>query len=129
MYAPLVRSLMPVVVVLGLSTACRSPVHPDGTVSASIVGPSLRIENASRVPVYYFAVEPEMVARINWAPCVEGPNCYAIPAGSATTIPLTSVAGFDSTSEEVLVYWWRRVPGRPLITYRPGEIYHVIARR
>lgn len=129
MSPPLVRSLMQVIVVLGLSTACRSPVYLDGTVSASIVGPSLRIENTSSVPVYYFAVERRMAALILWAPCVEGPDCHAIPAKSATTIPLASVPGFDSTTEEVIVYWWRRVPGQPLSAYRPGDIHGVIARR
>lgn len=129
MRAHVFRSLMQAAVLLGLGTGCRSPVDVDGVVVASIVGPSLRIENSSSAPVYFHAFERETAAAVNWLPCVEGPNCLVIPAESTTTIPLTSIYGFHSTSEEVIVYWWHRMPGPPLITYRPGEIHSVIARR
>ena len=129
MHALVVRSLVQVVVVIGLTTACRSPVSVDGTVTASIVGSTLRIDNSSSVPIYYLPVERETAAAINWSPCVEGPHCRVIAAASGTTIPLTEVSGFGATSAEVLVYWWRRVPELPLPTYRPGDIQVTVARR
>ena len=129
MHAHLVRRIALVAVSLCLSTACRSPVDPDGTVAASIVGSSLRIHNGGSSPVYYYPVERETAAAIEWVQCVEGSHCRVIAAESGITIPLVAVNGFDSTSEEVLVYWWHRVPGPPLITPRPGQLQNVIARR
>ena len=129
MHAHLARRLVQVVIAVALGTACQSPVELDGKVAASVVGSSLRIENGTSDPVYYFAVERQTAAAINWAPCVERPQCPSIRAGSAATIALTDVSGFDSTSEEVLVYWWHRIPGTRLLSARPGEIQAAIARR
>ena len=55
----LVSGGMDSAVVLAMGSACRSPVDADGTVTASITGSSLTIENGTPSTIYYTAfVEP-----------------------------------------------------------------------
>ena len=130
MTARVVGSCLAVAVVVGLSTGCRSPVDPDGTVTAAILGSSLRIENATRARIFYAAVEGGLAARITLLPCVGiGPECPSIPPGSVVTIPLAEVHGFESTSEAVHISWWRRLPGPTFSTYRPGTVGYIHLNR
>lgn len=128
MPAHLVRSFLAVAVVAGLSTACRTPVEPEGTVTAAIVGDSLRIDNGLRGPVFFSAVEGGAAAQVSIIPrIVSTPECPAIPSGSVMTIPLTDIHGFEPGSETVQITWWRPVPGRTVGTFEagPGHVLHV----
>ena len=129
MHTRLVRSLAPLVVVLGLSSGCRTPVDAGGAVTATIVGDSLRIHNGTSAAIFYLAVEAQTAALINWAPCVAPPECPSVRSESVATIPLTNVYGFDSTSEVALIYWWTRVRVLPFGWYRPGPISATGAHR
>jgi hypothetical protein len=122
------RSLVALVTTLAiLALGCESAVGPDQGLSASIVGDSLRLENGTPRPTYFFEVEAGLAARINWAPCSDPRTCQAVAPGSALMIPLTDVFGFEEDSEVVLVYWWYLVPRRG--KYQPDAIRTTGARR
>ena len=130
MSAHLVRSCLAAAVVVGLSTGCRSPVDAEGTVTAAIIGSSLRIENTTRARIFYAAVEGGLAARITLLPCVGiGPECPTLPPDSAVTSRLAEVYGFESTSEAVHISWWRRLSGPTFSTYRAGTVRYIHLRR
>ena len=115
MHTFLVRRLMAGVLAVGLTAACRSPVEAEGTVTASIEGQAVRIENHTAQRVHYRVVEAGTAARIGWLPCEQLDACPSIPAKSAVLVPLAEVYGWDDSAELVQVNWWRMVPqlGRP----------------
>jgi len=77
--------------------ACNSPVAVGGTLDVSVAPTGLRIVNNSGAPAYFFAVERETAARINWAPCVDPEQCREVAVGA--------------------VYWWHLVP-------ETGDTFH-----
>lgn len=130
MPAHLDRSCLAVAVAVALSTGCRSPVDASGTVTAAIVGTSLRIENTTSARIFYFAAEGGVAARSTLLPCVEvGPECPSIPPDGVVMIPLTQVHGFEPTSEWVHLSWWRRLPGPTFSTYRASTVAYLHLRR
>lgn len=90
--------------------ACNSPVAVGGTLDVSPMLSGLRIVNNSGAPAYFFAVERQTAARINWAPCVDPAQCRAIAAGADTTVPYMAVAGWAPGAHEAIVYWWHLFP-------------------
>ena len=125
MRIPFVR--IPVVALALYALGCESPMGVDRTVTVSIVGDSLRLENPTLRPAYFFAVEAETAARINWAPCTDPSKCQAVPPQGTLSIPLAEVTGFEADSEVALVYWWHLVAR--LGSHRSPEIRCTGARR
>ena len=97
--------------------ACNSPVAVGGTLDVSVAPTGLRIVNNSGAPAYFFAVERETAARINWAPCVDPEQCREVAVGAETTVPYTAVAGWAPGAHEAIVYWWHLVP-------ETGDTFH-----
>ena len=129
MVSSMVRFGLAVVIGMALGTGCQSPVGPDGTVTASIRGLALRIENRTTEPVFYAPVERETAARVLLALCVTPPECPVLPPGGVATISLAEVDGFERTSDVVLVHWWRRVPGPAVGYYEAGPVEVIAVRR
>ena len=106
--------------------ACNSPVAVGGTLDVSVAPTGLRIVNNSGAPAYFFAVERETAARINWAPCVDPEQCREVAVGAETTVPYTAVAGWAPGAHEAIVYWWHLVPesnlGDPEIVGGPRPV-------
>ncbi len=73
-------------------------------VCASVASNKLKITNHSPVPVYYFVVERNAAALINWAKSCSDQN--KIDASGSVTIDLGSIYGYTADSE-LIVHWWR----------------------
>ena len=67
------------------------------------------LSNATEKPTYYFIVERETAAVLDFATCVEGPRCKSVAPGSTARIPYRQIAGYKSDRKEAIVYWWRSV--------------------
>ena len=97
--------------IIGLSflvVSCSDPVSPvrSGEVEAGQTFLGIVLTNPDQEPLYYFAVEREFLARINWAPCA-GESCRAVEPESRKLIRYSSIAGWTDRSQEVVVHWWR----------------------
>ena len=87
--------------------ACNSPTGP---LAVSAALPSLRLQNSSAAPIYYFAVERESAALIDWAVCTDAPVCPTVPAHGRTVVPYDHIAGYAPGEREAIVYWWHLEP-------------------
>lgn len=86
--------------------ACEAPVGP----LVIQTGPSsLLLTNRSDSSLYYFIVERESSALIDWIAC-ESPSCPRVGSHSAKTIPYSQIAGYSDGEREAILYWWRLVP-------------------
>lgn len=64
---------------------------------------NLVITNYSDVPIYYFAVEREVTALINWAPICEDEN--KVHPKHSKKIELDDIHGYMK-GRQILVYYW-----------------------
>ena len=90
--------------------ACGDPVavtQEQFTIQAT--GSEIVLSNAATQPTFYLVFERETAARINFATCVEGPQCLNVTAGSSVRVPYRQISGYVWGSKEAIVYWWRRV--------------------
>jgi len=90
---------------------CGDLLGPAGEVPLAlrVQADALEIHNRTERAVYYFAVDSEMVALINWVPCSDPDACARVTARSRSTIPASAVLRWGS-SPQVTVYWWHLVP-------------------
>jgi hypothetical protein len=77
------------------------------TISAT--GTEVVLSNPTEKPTYYFIVEREMAAVLDFTTCVEGPRCRNVAPGTTARIPYRQIAGYKSDRKEAIVYWWRSV--------------------
>lgn len=73
-------------------------------VSAEVKDNGILVSNKTNKPVYYFAVEAETAAVINWAPVSRDEN--KIESGSNKFIPFSDIYGFEE-GDEILFYYWQ----------------------
>jgi hypothetical protein len=86
-------------VILPRSRGSSSPSEPTGQ--------EVRLSNAAEIPTFYFVVERETAAVIDFAPCVEGPRCPSVAPGATVQIPYSRISGYQAGSKEAIVFWWR----------------------
>jgi hypothetical protein len=86
-----------------LAIACSSPTGP---LDVKANPASLRLTNSSATPVYYFIVERQTAALINWALCADPVACVSVPPHGQITVPYEQIAGYTSQAREAIVYWW-----------------------
>jgi len=86
---------------------CNSPTGP---LQVSARRPSVHLVNSSATPIYYFAVERESAALIDWIVCTDPPACATVPAHGLTVLPYDRIAGYTSGAREAIVYWWHLEP-------------------
>jgi hypothetical protein len=72
-------------------------------------GEEVVLSNGTEKPTYYFIVERETAAVLDFATCVEGPRCKSVAPGSTARIPYRQIAGYKADRKEAIVYWWRSV--------------------
>jgi hypothetical protein len=72
-------------------------------------GEEVVLSNATERPTYYFIVERETAAVLDFATCVEGPRCQNVAPGGSARIPYRQIAGYRPDRKEAIVYWWRSV--------------------
>ena len=102
----MIRYLVRAVIIAAV--ACSSPVGPvevEATVQQSV-----RMSNETSAPIYYFAVECDAAALINWAPCTDPATCRGIQPGQSRLIPFSEIGLYTPAAEAALVYWWHLVP-------------------
>lgn len=111
MRARFVRSLL-----LGLAglLACSGPTEVRRgplLVRAATTARVLELTNLGAEHLYYFAVEREITAQINWAPCTDPERCEGVPPLSSVAFPYSEIAFYERGDAEAVVYWWRLVDG------------------
>jgi hypothetical protein len=90
------------------SLACGDPTsitQEQFTIRAT--GREVRLSNAAEMPTFYFVVERETAAVIDFAPCVEGPECPSVAPGATVRIPYSGISGYQAGRKEAIVFWWR----------------------
>jgi hypothetical protein len=77
--------------------------------TAQTTGEDVVLTNAADKPTFYFIVERETAAVLDFATCVEGPRCKSVPPKTTARIPYRQIAGYKPDRKEAIVYWWRSV--------------------
>lgn len=93
-------------VVAILPAACDSPVGP---LVIQTRPSSLLLTNRSDSSLYYFIVERESSALVDWIVC-ESPSCPGVGPHSAKAIAYSQIVGYSDGEREAMLYWWRLVP-------------------
>lgn len=96
---------------LGGSLACGDPAavtQEQFTIQAT--GREVVLSNATAQPTFYLVVERQTAALIDFATCVQQPECQSVGAGSTVRVPYGEITGYRVGSKEAIVYWWRAVP-------------------
>ncbi len=96
-------------------TACTTPTtltSDDGTFSVQADGRHLTLVNRTDASAFYFPVERQTAALINWVACVDlTSDCPRVPAHDAVDVEYTLIYGYDRSAQEAIVHWWFAVPG------------------
>ncbi|HEY4648970.1 MAG TPA: hypothetical protein VIG95_07660, partial [Gemmatimonadales bacterium] len=88
----------------GESTA---PAEDEFTIQTT--GEEVVLSNAADKPTFYFIVERETAALLDFATCVKGPDCKSVAPGRTIRIPYRQITGYRPERKEAIVYWWRSV--------------------
>jgi hypothetical protein len=72
-------------------------------------GEEVVLSNATERPTFYFVVERQTAAVLDFATCVEGPRCKSVPPGTTARIPYRQITGYKPDRKEAIVYWWQSV--------------------
>jgi hypothetical protein len=90
-----------------ISGESLAPGTHAGSVSVTPTSDGLVVVNQTERPIYLMAVNAELLALLDWAPCFGGTGCPALPAGQQRLIPWSSVFGYTSAStKQYTVIWW-----------------------
>jgi hypothetical protein len=90
---------------------CSDPVAAESDILLAEMSSShLELRNRTAVPVYYFAVDDQTAAVIDWAPCTDPPQCEAIPAQATRRVLLADLHIREDASH-LIVFHWRLVAG------------------
>jgi hypothetical protein len=104
------RLLSPLVLLTGI-LACGDPAavtQDQFTIHAT--GQEVVLTNSAPQPTFYFLVERETAALINFATCVQQPECPSVAPGSTVRVPYSQITGYRNDRTAVIVYWWRASP-------------------
>lgn len=102
------------VVTLALA-GCSNPNDPSSDLlRASASNRTLEVENTSSDRVYYFAVDKNTLALLDWAACIEpaNPNCKSLDGGQTERISYSDIFGTDEDGggSTAVIYHWRLIP-------------------
>ena len=97
----------------GCGSNALGPASSDLITVESRADHSLVLRSRADVPVYYFVVDRETLALIDWAPCTDPATCPSVPARGTTTVTRDRIVGWHESTREVAVYHWRLVPKDP----------------
>lgn len=81
-----------------------------GQVTVVKGGSLVRIANGREAPIFFFVVEREAAAVINWGPCTDPETCPRVDPGEIGVLEVTAIAGFRPNAEEAILYWWHLIP-------------------
>ena len=104
------------------TTPIVSP-YEGAPVTATLEGQTLIITNHTSETIYHLVFPTEILAVIEWAPCMAPEVCPAeakIDPGEETRINLRTVV--DEETESLTVFWWYFLEKRPGASIPPMEI-------
>jgi hypothetical protein len=92
-----------------LFVSCSESTGPDENyIELKVKTPGLEVRNNMANKIYYFLVESEFVALIDWAPEFNGPF---LEAYESIIIPFTEIANGKEESvksgDRIICYWWK----------------------
>ncbi|MCW9708039.1 hypothetical protein [Fodinibius salsisoli] len=105
-------------VLAGFMISCSdnpADVKP-GDIQIEATETALKVLNGGESAIYYFAVERNLAARINWAPISEKEN--EIKVGQSKQISLEDLK-MKQGDQGLFYYWTAKEP-------KPGDIRHII---
>ena len=86
---------------------CSSSFGPVDVVTQAS---ALRILNSSDAPIYYFIVERQSAALVDWAPCTKPSTCPSVAAHGDAEVPFSRIVGYEPGEREAIFYWWHLLP-------------------
>ena len=101
-------------IALGLACVVLGCHDPTGysvaeSVAARTDQSAVELHNGRSAAIYFFIVDRQEAALINWAPCGDPQHCPRVAANRTVVVPGSEVFGWD-TSDQVIVYWWHLIP-------------------
>jgi hypothetical protein len=93
-----------------VAPACEdstAPAQDEFTIHTT--GEEIVLSNAADKPVFYFIVERQTAALLDFATCVQGRDCKSVAPGQTVRIPYRQIAGYKPERKEAIVYWWTTV--------------------
>jgi len=93
---------------IGTLAACRDATGPRSdvlTVDAGPVPGVLRLQNRTGEPVYYFVVERETLAVIDFLLCTD-PSCPSVPPHGEVKLPYGRITGYHERAKEAVMFHW-----------------------
>jgi hypothetical protein len=103
-------SRLPCLLIPLAALACGdSTAQSEDEFTAQANGEEVMLSNEAHQPTFYFIVERETAALLDFDPCVQGPDCKSVPPGKTVRIPYRQIAGYKTDRKEAIVYWWRSV--------------------
>lgn len=103
--------------------SCSEDEVDPNPITVSQVGEQLNLLNNTSDTLYYFLVDQNTLAVINWAPSVNDNQENIDPNGQAR-IPLTEVTGYSTETEVIVVYYWRAIMENDELA--PGPVDHIL---
>lgn len=114
-----------ILIALTISTlyGCKDDGVGPTPITVSQIASQLNLLNNTEERLYYFIVDQNTLAVINWAPSVGENQAKIAPYGQAR-IPLSEVTGYSDESEVIVIYYWKdiTVDNEPA----PGPVSHVL---
>jgi hypothetical protein len=92
---------------------CANPTDPaSDLITARAANQTLQLTNTSNDKVYYFVGDPEKLALIDWAVCLDPAKaeCTFIAPGATKRINYSEFLGTESSGTKAIVYHWRLIP-------------------
>ncbi|MEO9485451.1 MAG: hypothetical protein ABJG47_18470 [Ekhidna sp.] len=111
--------LLTIGIILVASYGCSNDDLQTDVFSAKIEGDKLVLANLSGSDVFYFAVDQEELALIDWAPSVSADQ-PKVSGNQTIKVPLTDISGYSDNTKVIIVHYWNAIveAGQS----KPGEI-------
>ena len=103
--------------------SCKDDNVDPNPITVTQVDSQLNLLNNTEERLYYFVVDQNTLAVINWAPSV-GENQANISPNGQARIPLNEIMGHSDESEVIVIYHWKAIviDDEPA----PGPVSHVL---
>ena len=90
-------------------SSCRSTTSPTTRfLTVSTDGSAMTLQNPNAWPVFYFAVDPNFLALLDFVLCSDpSSSCPRVPALGTSRVPYSDIAGYHDGQKDVVIYQWR----------------------
>lgn len=88
--------------------ACETPTAPAQRLTVSTDGSALTLRNPNVWPVFYMAIDPNMLALADFALCTDpASSCPRVAALGTARFPYSEISGYHSGQTQARVIQWR----------------------